>query len=79
MKREADTSGEYVYDRKFQGNVLTVGRTGCEKTTFIQKIGKNRMFEEEIANVFWFPKIRLTKERERAIRDSFEEQEVHFS
>ena len=79
MEREADASEEYVYDGKFQGNILVVGRTGCGKTTFIQKLGKNRMFGEEIADVFWVSKIRLTKERERAIRDSFEGQEVHFT
>ena len=55
--------GEYIYDGKFQGNILTVSRTGCSKTTFIQKLGKNRMFGEKIANVFWVSKIRLTKER----------------
>ena len=70
---------EYIYDGKFQGNILIVGRTGCGKATFIQKLGKIRMFGEEITDVFWVSKIRLTKERERAIGDSFEGQEVHFS
>ena len=79
MEREADASGEYIYDGKFQGNILVVGRTVSGKTTFIQKLGNNRMFGEEIANVFWVSKIRGTKEREHAIRDSFEGQEVHFS
>ena len=60
MEREAGASGEYVYDGKFQGNILVVGRTGCGKTTFIQKLGKNRLFGEEIVNVFWVSKIRLT-------------------
>ena len=70
---------EYIYDGKIQGNILIVGTTGCGKTTFIQKLGKNSTFGDEIADVFWVWKIRLTKERECAIGDSFEGQEVHFS
>ena len=34
----------YTYDAKFEGNILVVGRTGCGKTTFIQNLGKNKMF-----------------------------------
>ena len=26
----------YVYDGKFSGNILVVGRTGCGKTAFVQ-------------------------------------------
>ena len=25
----------YIYDRKFEGNVLIVGQTGCRKTTYL--------------------------------------------
>ena len=35
---------KYSYDRKFEGNILVVGQTGCGKTTFIQKLAKNEMF-----------------------------------
>ena len=76
---EKDYFGKYSYNGKFEGNVLIVGRTGCGKTTFIQKLGKNNMFRKELAEVFWVSKIVLTKEREDFIRDSFEDQEVHFS
>ena len=48
---------EYTYDEKFEGNVLIVGRTGCGKTTFIQKLAQNKMFGNDIANVFWISKI----------------------
>ena len=37
------------------------------------------MFGKELAEVFWVSKIVLTKEREDFIRDSFEDQKVHFS
>ena len=70
---------QYTYDRKFEGNILIIGRTGCGKTRFIQILGKNKLFGDEITDVFWVSKIILTKEREDFIKDSFEDQEVHFS
>ena len=30
---------EYAYDQQFDGNILVVGKTGCGKTTFIEKLG----------------------------------------
>ena len=33
---------EYTYDEQFNVNILVVGRTGCGKTTFIKKLGKNK-------------------------------------
>ena len=32
------------------GNILIVGRTGCDKTTFVQNLGKNKLFGD-IQNV----------------------------
>ena len=60
-------------------NILIVGRTGCGKTTFIQRLGKNKLFRRDLTDVFWESKIILSKEREGSIRDSFEDQEVQFS
>ena len=54
---------KYTYDGKFEGNVLIVGRTGCGKTTFIQKLAQNKMFGNDIVNVFWISKIYLSPER----------------
>ena len=62
---EREDSREYEYDGKFQGNILIVGRTGCGKTTFIQKLGKYGLFGDEITDVFWISKIILSKEREK--------------
>ena len=56
-----------------------VGRTGCGKTTFIQKLGKNKLFGDEITDVFWVSKIVLSNEREDSIRVSFTDQKIHFS
>ena len=67
-----------TYDGKFDGNILIVGWTSCGKTIFIQKLGKNKIFGEEILEVFWVPKINLSEEREESIRASFEDQNVYF-
>ena len=33
-----------IYDGQFYGNILVVGRTGCSKTTFLEKLGLNNFF-----------------------------------
>ena len=70
---------EYTYDGQFNGNILVVGRTGCGKTTFIEKLGKNKLFGSQIKDVFWVSKIVLSSERKEIIRESFIDQEVYFS
>lgn len=60
----------YTYDGKFEGNVLTVGQTGCSKTTFIQNIAKNILFGD-IKEIFWMSKIPLSTRREKCILESF--------
>ena len=67
----------YTYDIKFEGNILVVGRTGCGKTTFLQKVEKNKMFCD-IKEVLWVSKISLSVERENNIRHCFIEQKVDF-
>ena len=47
----------YSFDGKFSGNILVVGRTGCGKTTFIQKLGINKLFGSEITDVFGYQKL----------------------
>ena len=70
---------EYTYNRKFEGNVLIVGRTGCGKTTFIQKLAQNKIFGSDIVNVFWISKIFLCPERKETIRNCFVDQIVQFA
>ena len=55
---------EYTYNRQFDGNILVVGRTWCGKTTFIEKLGRNKLFGSQINNVFWVSKIVLPEEGE---------------
>ena len=52
----------YSYNAKFEGNILVVGRTGCGKTTFVQNLGKNKMFGK-IEEVVWLSEIPLSKDR----------------
>ena len=48
----------YNYDGNFEGNILVVGRTECGKTTFVQNLGKSKLFGE-IKEVIWLSKISL--------------------
>ena len=65
----------YTYDVNFEGNILAVGRRGCGKTTFIQNLGKNKLFGD-IKEIYWISKIELSSYRENNIRDCFKEQTV---
>ena len=33
-----------IYNGQFSGNILVVGRMGCGKTTFLEKLGLNNFF-----------------------------------
>ena len=46
-------------DAKFEGNILVVGRRGCSKMTFVQNLGKSKMFGE-IKEVTCLSKIPLS-------------------
>ena len=59
--------------------MLIVGRTGCGKITFIQKLGQSKKFGNDITQVFWVLKIFLSPEREETIRDCFVDQNVQFA
>ena len=61
---------KYTYDGKFQGNMLIVGRTGCGKTTFMQKLALNNFFGK-IKKVEWVSYIPLTAKREAEIQSYF--------
>ena len=52
-------------DGRFRGNTLVIGRTGRDKTTFVQNLAINRMFGD-LKKVDWTSKIELSKkERSR--------------
>ena len=52
----------YMYNGKFKGNILIVGRTRCGKTVFVQNVVKNRLFAD-IKEVYEISKIELSKDR----------------
>lgn len=33
-----------IYNEQFRGNVLIIGKTGCRKTYFVQKLAENFLF-----------------------------------
>ena len=59
-----------VYDGKFSGNILIVGRTECGKTTFVQKLALNNFFWD-LKKVKWLSGIRLSKRKEAEIESNF--------
>ena len=66
-----------VYDGKFSGNILIVGRTKCGKTTFVKKLAFNNFFGD-LKKVKWVSGIRLSQKREAEIESNFS-CEVKFS
>ena len=61
----------YVYNGKFVGNILVVGRTGCGKTAFVQKLAVNQFFGELI-KAEWVSYIKLDKQREAELQSCFD-------
>ena len=55
-----------IYDGQFSGNVLVAGKTGCGKTTFLEKIGINKFFDN-IVKTEWIRGIEINRKREAKI------------
>ena len=49
-----------IYNGQFYGNILVVGRTGCGKTTFLEKLGLNNFFGN-IIKTEWISGIDIDK------------------
>ena len=60
----------YIYNGKFSGNILIVGRTECGKTTFVQKLALNNFFGN-LKKAKWVSGIRLSERREAEIGSNF--------
>ena len=68
-----------IYDGKFNGNILLVGRTGCGKTTFLEKLAINKFFGE-IVKTEWVSGIEIDESREAEIQSCFSnETEVYVA
>ena len=61
---------KYIYDGKFSGNILVLGRTDCGKTSFIQKLALYDFFGK-LKNAKWVSGIHLNESREAQIESNF--------
>ena len=61
---------KYIYDGKFRGNILVLGRTECGKTSFVQKLALYDFFGK-LKNTKWVSGIQLNESREAEIESNF--------
>ena len=61
-------SQNFQYETTFTDNILVLGQTGCGKMSFVQSLGKIKIFGSNSLGVDWVFKINLTKIREDEIR-----------
>ena len=68
-----------IYDGQFYGDILVVGRTGCGKTTFLEKLGLNNFFGN-ILKTEWISGTDIDKKREVEIQSCFNNKtDVHIA
>ena len=63
-------TSKYIYDGKFKGNILVLGRTECGKTSFVQKLALYDFFGK-LKNAKWVSGIQLNEGREAEIESNF--------
>ena len=63
-------TSKYIYDGKFKGNILVLGRTECGKTSFVQKLALHDFFGK-LKNAKWVSGIQLNESREAEIESNF--------
>ena len=63
-------TSKYIYDGKFRGNILVLGRTECGKTSFVQKLALYDFFGK-LKNAKWVSGIHLNESREAEIESNF--------
>ena len=59
-----------IYNSQFRGNVLVVGKKGCGKTTFLEKLGINNFFGN-LVKTEWISGIDNDEKREAKIHSCF--------
>ena len=64
------TRNSFMYDGTFNRNMLVDGQTCCGKTSFVQRLGKIKIFGR-IDSVDLISKTELSVAREHQIRESF--------
>ena len=63
-------STKYIYDGRFKGNILVLGRTECGKTSFVQKLALYDFFGK-LKDAKWVSGIQLNESREAEIESNF--------
>ena len=63
-------TSKYIYNGKFRGNILVLGRTECGKTSFVQKLALYDFFGK-LKNAKWVSGIQLNEIREAEIESNF--------
>ena len=63
-------SSKYIYNGKFSGNILVLGRTDCGKTSFVQRLALYDFFGK-LKNAKWVSGIQLNESREAEIESNF--------
>ena len=71
-------SQNFQYEATLTNNILVLGQTGCGKTSFVQSLGKNKIFGSNLLSVDWVSKINLIKNGEGEIRQCFTYTNVDF-
>ena len=67
-----------IYNGQFSGNILVVGKTGCGKTTFLEKLGINHFFGN-LVKTEWLSGIDIDEERKAKIQSCFSNEiEIHI-
>ena len=51
-----------IYNGQFSGNILLVGKRGCGKTTFLEKLGLNN-FLGKLVKTEWISGIDINKKK----------------
>ena len=68
-----------IYNGQIYSNILVVGRTGCGKTTFFEKLDLNN-FSGDIIKTEWISGIDIDKQRKAEIQSYFSNKaEVHVA
>ena len=71
-------SQNFQYKAIFTDNILALGQASCGITSFVQNLGKKKIFGSNLLSADWVSKINLTKNREDEIRQCFTYTNVDF-
>ena len=52
-----------IYNGQFSGNILVVGRVGCDKTIFLEKLELNNFFVK-LVKTEWISGVDIDEKRE---------------